>query len=49
MVFLVYICNISPPFKNITNQKNGINVVLYLFVIIKNIFLNKIFYLGNKV
>jgi hypothetical protein len=38
MVYIcMYVCmyNISPPFKNILNKKNGIQVVLYLFVIIK--------------
>jgi len=33
----VCVYNISPHFKSITNTKNGINVVLYLFIIIKNI------------
>jgi hypothetical protein len=30
-------CNISPPLKIYRINKNGVNVVLYLFVNIKNI------------
>jgi len=34
----MYVCmyNISPPFKNIINNKSGINVVLYLFCNLEN-------------
>jgi hypothetical protein len=42
----MYVCmyNISPPLKIYQSNKNGINVVLYLFVIIKSIFKMHIIY-----